>query len=108
MTIGFKSFPVPEKIMRHFSYLKTSLFALGLVALSTSVSYAETKFTFGLWGDMPYAKAKDQEKMPALLDSINSSDIAFSIYDGDIKDGSSKCTDVQHVEAADGLCAGRQ
>jgi len=79
--------------MRHFSYIKLSILAVGLAAVSASSSYADTKFTFGLWGDMPYAKAKDQDKMPALLDSINASDIAFSIYDGDIKDGSSKCTD---------------
>jgi hypothetical protein len=42
---------------------------------------------------MPYAKAKDQPKIPALIADMNRADIAFSIYDGDIKDGSSKCTD---------------
>ena len=47
-------------------------------------------FSFGLWGDMPYAKAGDGPKMPALLASLNASDIAFSVYDGDIKDGSSR------------------
>ncbi|MBW8619092.1 MAG: hypothetical protein KGO21_10350 [Hyphomicrobiales bacterium] len=72
----------------------------GLVAgLTLSGAHAETKFTFGLWGDMPYAKAKDQEKMPAVIDSLNASDIAFSIYDGDIKDGSSKCTDEIYSDA---------
>ncbi len=50
-------------------------------------------FSFGAWGDMPYAKAGDQPKIPALLASINAAAIDFSIYDGDIKDGSSKCTD---------------
>src|SRR3977135_3965247 len=50
-------------------------------------------FSFGLWGDMPYAKAKDEPKIPALIADMNASDIAFSLYDGDIKDGSSKCTD---------------
>ena len=70
-----------------------------IIGLSFASAQAETKFTFGLWGDMPYAKAKDQDKMPALLDSINASDIAFSIYDGDIKDGSSKCTDDVYSDA---------
>lgn len=56
-------------------------------------------FTFGLWGDMPYAKAGDGPKMPALLASLNASDIAFSIYDGDIKDGSSRCDDRVFDEA---------
>lgn len=42
---------------------------------------------------MPYKKAGDDPKLPAVLKSINASNIAFSIYDGDIKDGSSRCTD---------------
>lgn len=56
-------------------------------------------FSFGLWGDMPYKKAGDDAKLPAVLSSINQSDIAFSIYDGDIKDGSSKCTDDIYEQA---------
>ena len=56
-------------------------------------------FSFGLWGDMPYKKAGDDSKLPAVLQSINQSDIAFSIYDGDIKDGSSKCTDDVYTDA---------
>jgi hypothetical protein len=56
-------------------------------------------FSFGLWGDMPYKKAGDDPKLPAVLASINTSNIAFSIYDGDIKDGSSKCTDDVYTDA---------
>lgn len=66
--------------------------AVALLALSMASAQAQS-FSFGLWGDMPYQKAGDDPKIPALLKSINQSDIAFSIYDGDIKDGSSKCTD---------------
>jgi hypothetical protein len=66
--------------------------ALGAGAASSSFG-ADPGFSFGLWGDMPYARAKDEAKIPALIASMNDSDIAFSIYDGDIKDGSSKCTD---------------
>ncbi len=54
---------------------------------------AAGRFSFGLWGDMPYAKANDAPRIPALLANLNASDIAFSIYDGDIKDGSSRCDD---------------
>jgi hypothetical protein len=56
-------------------------------------------FSFGLWGDMPYKKAGDDTKLPAVLASINASTIAFSIYDGDIKDGSSKCADDVYTDA---------
>ena len=60
---------------------------------------AGTPFSFGLWGDMPYKKAGDDVKLPAVLNSINASDIAFSLYDGDIKDGSSKCTNDIYTDA---------
>ena len=56
-------------------------------------------FSFGLWGDMPYKKAGDAARMPALLRSISGSDIAFSIYNGDIKDGSSACSDEVYTQA---------
>src|SRR5262249_46910330 len=66
---------------------------LATAAFSTPTSAQNQPFSFGLWGDMPYAKANDEPKIPALIADMNASDIAFSLYDGDIKDGSSKCTD---------------
>ena len=69
-----------------------------LLAFSLSCVQAQG-FSFGLWGDMPYQKAGDEPKIPALIKSINRSDIAFSIYDGDIKDGSSDCTDDGYASA---------
>lgn len=74
--------------------------AAGLLfaASGWATARAET-FSFGLWGDMPYEKANDALKIPALLASINASDIAFSLYNGDIKDGSSKCTDNVYTDA---------
>jgi hypothetical protein len=68
-------------------------------ALSMAATVGAQTFAFGLWGDMPYQKANDGPKMQALIDSINASDIAFSIFDGDIKDGSSKCTDDVYTDA---------
>lgn len=67
--------------------------ALSLVSCASTGPSAPRGYSFGLWGDMPYKKAGDDSKLPAVLRSINQSDIAFSLYDGDIKDGSSQCTD---------------
>ena len=75
-----------------------SLVSLALVA-GPCAAQAVKPFSFGLWGDMPYKKAGDDAKLPAVLQSINQSDIAFSLYDGDIKDGSSKCTDDVYTDA---------
>lgn len=62
-------------------------------AHAQDASETRKPFAFGLWGDMPYAAAGDHAKMPALIASMNAAPIAFSIYDGDIKDGGSQCTD---------------
>lgn len=79
------------------------LTALSLISCSTTepamAPSGGQPFSFGLWGDMPYKKAGDDAKLPAVLQSINQSDIAFSLYDGDIKDGSSKCTDDIYTDA---------
>jgi hypothetical protein len=82
-----------------FSRTLASAALLACAGCSTLPSGVSGGFTFGLWGDMPYAKSGDVAKMPALLASINASDIAFSIYGGDIKDGSSVCDDKTFVDA---------
>ena len=74
-------------------HVATVLAALSMVSCASTGSPSHQTYSFGLWGDMPYKKAGDEARLPAVLQSINQSDIAFSIYDGDIKDGSSKCTD---------------
>jgi len=89
------------------SYSRFTLSALVSLAVSGCASPSTPMqtpidanvFSFGLWGDMPYKKAGDDTKLPAVLASINASEIAFSIYDGDIKDGSSKCTDAVYADA---------
>jgi hypothetical protein len=71
----------------------------GLSGCASAPVADASSYSFGLWGDMPYKKAGDDKKLPAVLQSINQSDIAFSIYDGDIKDGSSKCSDDVYTDA---------
>jgi len=84
-----------------------AVFCLGIAGCASTSGSADQassnstvgKYSFGLWGDMPYKKAGDDAKLPAVLQSINASDIAFSMFDGDIKDGSSKCTDDVYTDA---------
>ena len=82
--------------------LRRALFVVSCLYLAAAgvAPAAAQSFSFGLWGDMPYAKANDAPKIPRLIADMNASDIAFSIYDGDIKDGSSKCTDDVYADAA--------
>jgi hypothetical protein len=55
-------------------------------------------FTFALWGDTPYSAA-EVTKLPALIADINAAHVAFSVFDGDIKGGSSLCTDDVYAAA---------
>ena len=80
------------------SRARSLTFASALM-LSVSPALAQETFSIGLWGDMPYAKADDAPHIPALLADMNATSIAFSIYDGDIKDGSSECTDQIYSDA---------
>jgi hypothetical protein len=81
------------------------LVACGLLAASGTSTLAQQgePFAFGLWGDMPYARSNDAPKIPALIADMNASDIAFSIYDGDNKDGGSPCTDDVYLSAIEML-----
>ena len=58
----------------------------------------KAKFTFALWGDTPYSAA-ELGKIPALTAEINDSKVAFSVFVGDIKSGSTLCTNDQFSAA---------
>jgi hypothetical protein len=68
-----------------------------LLAGSYAGAAEDSDFVFGLWGDMPYAKngdgAKNGPKMQAVIADMNAARLAFTIFDGDTKDGSSFCDD---------------
>jgi hypothetical protein len=70
-----------------------------LLAAGAAARAEGPTFSFGLWGDLPYARSNDKPKIAPLIADMNAADIAFSIYDGDIKDGSSKCTDDVYEDA---------
>ena len=79
--------------------IRTLFTAALFVCLGAGAFAQSLPFSFGLWGDTPYAKAGDGPKIPALIESINAGSIVFSLFDGDIKDGSSKCTDDVYANA---------
>jgi hypothetical protein len=45
----------------------------------------------GLWGDVPYSEAQTSAGVPNLIADMNREKLAFSVHDGDIKSGSSRC-----------------
>lgn len=48
--------------------------------------------SFGLFGDMPYS-SWERRTLPLLLQAMDRENLAFVVHDGDIKSGSSACTD---------------
>lgn len=83
-----------------FSFLLV-LFLAGLLGLLSDVSLGELsgkeglkvpKFDFALIGDLLYS-AEEVAKFPNLIEDINQEKLAFVVHDGDIKSGSSLCTD---------------
>jgi hypothetical protein len=67
------------------------LFALTIAALLALPSHAEP-LAFGLFGDTPYSRW-ERENLPDLIAEMDRENLAFVVHDGDIKNGSSVCSD---------------
>ena len=81
--------------------------ALGVAAVGVATAGAgkngngngHSKYTIGLFGDMPYNELGRQQ-YPNLLANINASGVAFSIFDGDLKAGADgPCSDSLYTTA---------
>ncbi len=101
-------------------HLRTKLTLLGVVATAAIAAVAvgvaqgagptspgqgggpET-YTIGLFGDMPY-NALGNAQYPALLADVNNANVAFSVFDGDLKaGGDGACTDSLYTTAIAGF-----
>ncbi|WP_296443892.1 hypothetical protein [Rhodoferax sp. UBA5149] len=69
-----------------------SALAVFSLLLSLAVPASAQPVSFGLFGDMPYSRWERQH-LPDLLAEMDSEDLAFVVHDGDIKSGSSLCSD---------------
>lgn len=80
-----------------------------MVAVTTSVAIAEgskgrdddhrSAYAIGLWGDLPYSTTQATVGVPNLIADMNQQDLAFTAHDGDLKSGSSECTDAVYTQA---------
>lgn len=44
-------------------------------------------YAIGLWGDLPYSQSQ-ADAIPAIIEDMNSQDLAFTVQDGDLRQGS--------------------
>ncbi|HLF77658.1 MAG TPA: hypothetical protein VJB57_09230 [Dehalococcoidia bacterium] len=92
---------MPTTLFKASSVALTLMCILTAGLILTSRVFAEDPVTGGryevaLWGDVPYASAGTgtaTPKVPNLIAHVNAANVAFTIFDGDTKDGSSMCTD---------------
>lgn len=63
------------------------------------VKVSQSAYAIGLWGDFPYSTIQATQGVPNLIADMNSQDLAFTAHDGDLKSGSSACTDTVYVQA---------
>jgi hypothetical protein len=78
--------------------------AVGISALATPGSGRADRggnsYSIGLWGDVPYSVHQQTIGVPNLIANMNSSHLAFSVHDGDLKQGSgSLCDNALYVRS---------
>ena len=56
-------------------------------------------YAIGLWGDLPYSTTQATVGVPNLIADMNRQNLAFTAHDGDLKGGSSECTDAVYTQA---------
>ena len=74
--------------------------AILVIASTTFASDDDRRpYAIGLWGDLPYNSAQATIGVPNLIADMNSQNLAFTAHDGDLKSGSSECTDAVYQQA---------
>lgn len=88
------------------SAARVILFLTAITALTAclpNAAYAagddREPYTIGLWGDLPYSTVQATVGVPNLIADMNSQNLAFTAHDGDLKSGSSECTDAVYTQA---------
>jgi hypothetical protein len=87
----------------------TAALVLGSVAAGIAVAGLGNgndktfEYAVGLWGDLPYSDTQAQVGVPNLIADMNSSDIAFSIHDGDLKAGNATPGSMTPTDCSDAL-----
>jgi hypothetical protein len=64
---------------------------------------ANAAYAIGLWGDLPYSSIQETVGLPNLFADMNSQKLAFTVHDGDLKQGNGApvCDDALYFRALD-------
>ena len=78
-----------------------SLALVAIAALGNGYACADDEnegYAIGLWGDLPYS-AQQAAGIPALIADMNSQRLAFTVHDGDLKAGGTRCDDIVYTDS---------
>ncbi len=95
----------PSTLRRLASRSVRGLLALGLAGAVMAPALADDdrghdSYAIGLWGDLPYSAIQASTGVPNLIADMNAQRLAFSVHDGDLKQGSgSLCDDNLYYQA---------
>jgi len=71
----------------------TLLNAQGNRGVDPSEREGWSPYSIGLWGDLPYSPEQEQTGVPNLIADMNAQRLAFTVHDGDLKQGSNSPCD---------------
>jgi hypothetical protein len=60
---------------------------------------SEDSYAIGLWGDLPYSAGQSLVGVPNLIADMNAQRLKFTVHDGDLKAGGSRCDDVVYTQS---------
>jgi hypothetical protein len=72
-------------------------------ALADRDRHEESAYAIGVWGDVPYSDVQTASGVPNLIADMNRQRLAFSVHNGDIKAGASRCDDPVYEQFEDFL-----
>src|SRR5262245_23849558 len=107
------SFLKQEAFGRRLKWLLPAFITLFVIGISTTLAFqgnngnggvqgnANDAYAIGLWGDLPYSDVQETQGIPNLIADINSQKLAFTVNDGDLKQGNGApiCNDALYQRA---------
>ena len=91
-----------SRVLRILLLSAVALLIVAAIAVKWAPTHAATTpgpYAIGLWGDLPYSDQQANVGVPNLIADMNSQKLIFTVHDGDLKAGSTECTDAVYLRA---------
>ena len=89
----FRRMSIPALALMLLTGISTALALQGNNGIGGTQGEARAPYAIGLWGDLPYSTVQEVVGVPNLIADMNSQKLAFTVHDGDLKQGSNSPCD---------------